>query len=167
MYTGLKVIKKYKLKFKLKGKYKKIIYPIKLNMKLKFKKRFLLLYYNNYNLISNNITIIYCDKKPKNDYFNHPEKNTDIKISIKNISNKLHKKDYWLTSGHWGKLLSHTFYWYSLVNLYLQNKDDKEFKDFSVSELQFILKYINSEEWKAPFLDKNTDICTMNYLQLT
>ncbi len=92
------------------------------------------------------------------DYFNNLEDNTDIKNTINSISKKLHEKDYWLKWWHWWELLSHTFYWYSLVSLSMQDKDDKKLRKFVISELKFILKYINSERWKKEFINKNSDI---------
>lgn len=94
----------------------------------------------------------------KTDYFsNNKNYISETKNKINLISNKLHSKNYWLTWWHWWELLAHTFYWYSLVNLYLQNKEDIEFKKFAIKELKFIYYYIQNE-WKNNFLDKWTKI---------
>lgn len=90
-------------------------------------------------------------------YFWNNSSNSKIQIRINLLSERIHKKDYWLQWGHWWELLSHTFYWYSLTSIALEDNTSDEFKKFSIEELQFILEYINTK-WKKNFINKDTNI---------
>jgi len=132
-------------------------YIINKTMKLTKKKIFLLviislliffvlrLFFN----VQKDLKINYFDKSLS--------ENKKILEEINIISKSLHNKNYWLTWGHWWELLAHTFYWYSLTNLYLENLKNTKFQKFAKRELEFILNYIKTD-WKKNFINKNTDI---------
>ncbi|EKE29244.1 MAG: hypothetical protein ACD_2C00201G0006 [uncultured bacterium (gcode 4)] len=99
-----------------------------------------------------------AEKNSKIDYIGRsPESISDTGKQIKVISDKLEKWDYWDEHWwHWWDLLSHAFYAYSLVNIYLQDKTDEEFRKFASSEIESAYEYTITD-WRDNFTN-NTKI---------